>query len=817
MRKFARFAGQDCTIILISYDDDYYNTLCYLKKIHNATIYIVNLEEDRMSRKLDQISDYRFLLDARTFKLMTPVAPMYFISIKNYPLNMDINIVMNDLYYQITESIRNSAILIGDSICIGFPTLCHAKMAKWKYNGWHFHGAFLETELLADSPLTEILKCIKPVQTESYSGVKRLTFIKMNNSNKADESEIIKFCIDCSTKSSSQCILSRKPFLWIVSSFKSDAQACLSKVQIKYPDAIIADPPVDLASSYHENQYTVESCEQKVSIEATSPVDNEGANGWNIFFRRIEASRTRPYASTKWSLLYDLFEKLYDYGAKKVIFDGNLYCAHFDSVSLYQEVLQKIDSLKLLPLKFVNEQDLNKQISEKLDRYKFSIPWCLSAELDIHCLVVKVGDQIHIEFMEIWKSFAEYGRCIFIKFVIDEFWIGFPDELSCNESEREVRKILDNIKLSKNVSKAKHFKERQSLKRSSGQISTARPSSELLESINLYDLVGNAYKFAFRSSQLQCFELITKPRIIERISLQRTEKQECNAALYYIAVYANFRDLMSWVKLSPEQIVKILVHFSQVIPLAVTAEDDAVYLVYNSWYEANSARNSINNLKPAKVPYFTEFDKINNFKQCFSYTSKYYVINDKGKVDEKIIKNKNQEDKIDSNSSTVQSKSDVDVSDEELMKKLEYFYKITTNPDVKFTRGMISIIGMHLKQNDCLAYIACEDKICSVFADHDNAYKAYKIIDSLKFKLLHANDEDDFDIGVDMQYVEVFPPKVVTLLANELRNPKKSSSDIYNIYSRHSAAPLESFYYGFRSQLERQSSNLVSLRHQLDT
>uniref|UniRef100_T1KGH6 Uncharacterized protein n=1 Tax=Tetranychus urticae TaxID=32264 RepID=T1KGH6_TETUR len=786
MRKFVRFAGQDCAIILISYDTDYYNTLICLKKFHNATIHIVDLGH-RFLGKLGEISDYTFVLDDYTFKLMTPVAPMYFISIKNYPLKMHINIVLDDLYYQISESIRNSAILFGDSICIGFPTLWHAERANSKYNGWRFHGAFLKTELLADSPLTEILKCIKPVQTESYREVKQLTFIKMDNSNEVDNSKIIKFCVDCSTKSSSQCILSRKPFLWIAFAYESVAQDRLSKVQVMYPDAVISKPPVDLTSSYHENQYTVESCEQKVSIEATSPVDNKDANGWNIFFRRT-SSVTGPYASTKWSLLYDLFEKLYDYGAKKVIFDGNVYCAHFDSVSLYQEVLRKIDSIHFSGLKFVNEQGLNKQLSKKLNRYKFSIPWCLTAELDIHCLVVKIDAQIQIEFLEICKE-SLGDICIFIKLVLDEFWIGFRNKLPCNESEKRIRRILYYID---NVSTAK-CKKRQSLNCSSAQIATAKPSSELLESINLYDLIGNAYGFAFRLSELQCFEPILKPRIIERMSLLQTEKQECNAAFYYITVYANFRNWLSWAKLSSEQIVKILVHLSEGIPLAATATDDAVYLVYNSWYEAISARNSINELKPAKVSCFTEFHRVDDFKKRFLDISEYCVIN--GKVGHKIIENKNQEDKIVSNSSKVQSKSYVDVSDEEIVKKLEYCYKITTNSDFKFTLGMTSIIEMHLIQNDCLAFTEFEDKIWVGFADFDKAFKALEQIKDLKFKLLHENDEGDFDVEVEMEPVKQFPSKVAEF---------------------ETTAPLDSFFYGFRKHLEKQSSNLVRLKHQLD-
>uniref|UniRef100_T1KGL2 NYN domain-containing protein n=1 Tax=Tetranychus urticae TaxID=32264 RepID=T1KGL2_TETUR len=67
MRRFVKFSGQDCTIILLSGDADYYGTLSDLKKLHNVSIHLVRLEKS-FSPKLDQISDYTFMLNNDVLK-----------------------------------------------------------------------------------------------------------------------------------------------------------------------------------------------------------------------------------------------------------------------------------------------------------------------------------------------------------------------------------------------------------------------------------------------------------------------------------------------------------------------------------------------------------------------------------------------------------------------------------------------------------------------------------------------------------------------------------------------------------------------------
>uniref|UniRef100_T1KGK4 NYN domain-containing protein n=1 Tax=Tetranychus urticae TaxID=32264 RepID=T1KGK4_TETUR len=67
MRKFVAAVGQDCTIILISGDADYYGTLSDLKKLHNVSIHLIRLANS-FSPKLDQISDYTFMLNNGVLK-----------------------------------------------------------------------------------------------------------------------------------------------------------------------------------------------------------------------------------------------------------------------------------------------------------------------------------------------------------------------------------------------------------------------------------------------------------------------------------------------------------------------------------------------------------------------------------------------------------------------------------------------------------------------------------------------------------------------------------------------------------------------------
>ncbi|XP_015786581.1 meiosis regulator and mRNA stability factor 1-like [Tetranychus urticae] len=67
MRKFVAVAGQDCTIILLSGDADYYGTLSDLKKLHNVSIYLNGLD-DSYSLILDQISEYTFVLTSGVLK-----------------------------------------------------------------------------------------------------------------------------------------------------------------------------------------------------------------------------------------------------------------------------------------------------------------------------------------------------------------------------------------------------------------------------------------------------------------------------------------------------------------------------------------------------------------------------------------------------------------------------------------------------------------------------------------------------------------------------------------------------------------------------
>uniref|UniRef100_T1KGK3 Uncharacterized protein n=1 Tax=Tetranychus urticae TaxID=32264 RepID=T1KGK3_TETUR len=679
-------------------------------------------------------------------------------------------------------------------------------------------------------------------ETKRYNEVKQLTFIKMKNSNKINIRLVIKFIFACTKQSGSQCILSRKSSLWIVFAFKSDAQNFLSKLQEIYPDAVISKSPSDLPLAMHMNPYTVKSCKRifidettsdfeadkskivevkpkmamqvnsqyqssstkpsvdihlvsakskasKESVETSQEPQNivkrdvRGDNELNMFFLcgNYSVSHVIDCQPSKWSLLYNLFEKLYDLGAKKVIYDGNLYCAHFESASAYQDGFERIRSCYLQHLEFVYASETQKQeVTKKMDQYITGIPWCLNQELDLCCLRAKIESKYHADFIEMSKNILRNSECIFVKSLQGEIWIGFPDEIIRENSKKRVDAVLVCCAHNNNVSMAK-------------------PSNELLEYINFNDLVGDAYDLVFLSRLLEGSDSIDRPGIIDRISLQRMEEKECNEGAYHITVEGFF----SWKEgnpamfrslLSLSQIVKIFVNFSKVIPLAATASYERVRLSYYSFYEAEFARHCINKLKTAEVPYFDEFRGVPSAVENSLCTqiSEYYIINDKRKVLEKILQNKSLVDKLDSNSSTAQSTSDIDALYSEVAQEL-FLFVITTNSGFKFTSRMISIIKMHLVDWERSACSESEGEIWVSVDDLEKGNRAKAEIEKIKFKLLHENDEDDFDVGVVVKLVSNCPGVV----ENKLVNSSKTHMHT-NWYFDNDAVPLGHFNYNYR-------------------
>uniref|UniRef100_T1KGJ5 Uncharacterized protein n=1 Tax=Tetranychus urticae TaxID=32264 RepID=T1KGJ5_TETUR len=612
---------------------------------------------------------------------------------------------------------------------------------------------------------------------------------------------MVKFCIDCTAQAGSQCILSRNSskYLWIVFSCKSDAQDCLSKVQIMYPDAIISDPPVDLALSCLEDPYFVESCEEIDENEV--PEHNDAVNfdvsdgtDWKMFFR-YNSNFIAPmpyYEPTRWSLLYNLFEKLYDLGAKKVIFDGNLYCAHFESDSDYQEAFENLRSRHLEPLESVDAPETRQQkVTMKMNRYS-GIPWCLNEHLDLYCLVIKVKSQLHDHFMDIGKYILGNRECIFIKSTPGEIWIGFPDELICENSMKTVDGFIASLKQSSNASMAK-------------------PSNKLLESIKFHDLAGDAYDLAFLSSQLEGLKTTPRPQIIERIRMQRMQEQECNESyVSYFTAHGTYDNRWTDYGFPSEQLVKVLVKFSKVIPLAVTVSYEEVYLMYNSWHEAYVASIFIENLRNNEVPYlaaFTGAGVVEQHQIDLRKTSEYYIINDKRKVLDKIVQNKSLVDQSDSDSSTVQSTTDIDVLDEEMKMKLKYSFVITTESDFKFTSGMITIIKMNLVQMGCPVCVDFEDKVWVTVDDLEKGNKAKAKIEKIKFKMLHEY-EDDFEVGVVMESLQTILTKVGKMLVNKMMNPKRRAR---NVYLTSDVFPLGHFNYSYRKAIGMSTSRYCQL------
>uniref|UniRef100_T1KGK6 Uncharacterized protein n=1 Tax=Tetranychus urticae TaxID=32264 RepID=T1KGK6_TETUR len=289
-------------------------------------------------------------------------------------------------------------------------------------------------------------------------------------------------------------------------------------------------------------------------------------------------------------------------------------------------------------------------------------------------------------------------------------------------------------------------------------VSMAKPSNELLESINLPDLVGDAYDLAFLSSQLESSKPITRPRIIQQISLKQMPGQKCNEALFHITLKGGFFSGRPW----------------------------ATY----------AARHVINKLTLAEVPYFKELHKASEVKRqqvtCYDFLE-YYIINDQRKVLDKILQNKNPVEKLDSNSSTVQSTSDIDVLDKEMIKKLQYSFTISTGSGFKFTSEMISIIKMNLVQMECPVCIEFQDKVWVVVNSlkKGNKIKARFWLGSLKFKMLHEKDEDDFDVVIVMKLFPSVPTKISKMLANKLI--KTTEAPAANVPLLTQAVPLGHF------------------------
>uniref|UniRef100_T1KGL0 Uncharacterized protein n=1 Tax=Tetranychus urticae TaxID=32264 RepID=T1KGL0_TETUR len=620
-----------------------------------------------------------------------------------------------------------------------------------------------------------------------------------------------------------------------------------------YPDAVISEYPDDLESVFHENlmlhNYTVKSYKLKVTYEIFSDFETDNCNivkpkmamqvnvkdqssikpavdihmsadieseaskepvgmsqeqqnivnrdddKLNMFFRcdNYSVSHGLDCQPTKWSLLYNLFEKLYDLGAKKVIFDGNLYCAHFDSAFAYQEAFERIRSCYLEHLEFVHASETQKQeVSMKM--CLFYIPWCLNQELDLCCLMVKIESKHHADFIKTSKNILRNRECIFIKSVPGEIWIGFPDEIICENSKKTLLRVeAVTACCTRN-----------------NDVSMAKPSNELLKSIMSDDLVGDAYDLAFLSRLLKNSDSNDRhPPIIEQIRLQRMEEKECSEDTYHIEVRgyffnknsARFRSLSS-----RSQIAKIFVNLSKVIPLAITVMHDRAKLLYYSRYEAEFARHCINKLKTAEVPYFEVFHGVPGYVEegLVLYWPEYYIINDQRKVLEKIVQNKNQVEELDSNSSKIQSTSDIDVLDEKVALKLKYILVITANSEFKFTSEMISIIKIHLLYYPLIEFA---NKIWVGFEDLGSVNRAKARIDKLKFKLLHENDEDDFDVGAVAKLVSNFPTKVVKMLANKLVDSTKKHKHMHTYWKRnYDDVSLGHFNYNYRKAVGMSTS-----------
>uniref|UniRef100_T1KGH1 NYN domain-containing protein n=1 Tax=Tetranychus urticae TaxID=32264 RepID=T1KGH1_TETUR len=847
MRKFVKFSGQDCTIILLSGDADYCDTLSYLKKLHNVSIHLVRLANS-FSPKLDQIADYTFMLNNSVLKpIKSTGPPKYFISIQNYPLS---------------------------------------------------------AELIKDSPLTGILKSIKIEKSKrtktNKCEVKQLTFIRIPNvSDSVDNSKFIKFCVACTAPTGSQCILSKKPSLWIVFSFKSHAQDCLSKVQILYPDAVISEPPPGLTLPCLISPYIVQffdeqsilsnspkldvpsntavcteivltlPCSDNVhsvkpssinSLNNTSEIEHEivqntgevetlfkvsqekaldahsisqvsqifnikseNSNIKDTIINPVEPSKPGSFVkhklpvsssvsqaksnfkmffhcespvntnlSTNWSLIYNLFEKSYDLGAKKVIFDRNIFCLHFDSEKNYQQMLVKKDSLDLRGLRVAHVESLEQKMANKMNCYPSDNPWCLSQELDLHCLLIKLDDQHHSYFIHQIKTLLEEWKSIFIKSLSEEIWIGFPDEVICEDSCRHILRLL-----------------RYPYK----SVERAKPPTKLLESIVFDDLVGDAYDLAFLSNALHSSQkLDEKPQIFQVMTSLMETEQEPDKRWFYVQVKGLMYICSScYPQLNLSQVIKLLVKFAKVIPIAGIASMTQVDFVFSSWVEAVTACHFINNLRNDDFCCQQPRVKASLVKKPDEWFTnrEFYIINDQRKVLEKIIKTKNDFNEMDATSTMVtpvkDSKPWLGIYAPNSVIYPQCYLVISPKTGSKFTPSMISIIKMNLIEMGYKVIIEFEDKIWVEVEDLVKGNIAKVRIGNLEFKLLHENDKHDITIGVEVEerisYMDQVPLCVALMVSKRIsggKQIKNEKTSIVNGYYIHPYVPLGHFNYYHR-------------------
>uniref|UniRef100_T1KGL5 Uncharacterized protein n=1 Tax=Tetranychus urticae TaxID=32264 RepID=T1KGL5_TETUR len=247
-----------------------------------------------------------------------------------------------------------------------------------------------------------------------------------------------------------------------------------------YPDAMICEPPIDLTLKCHENPYTVESCELKVPNQTSS---DSGADNSNIAIikpeRTMQANNQEPSSSiapaSSICLSADIesnaFERSVRTSAESEV--KSYSRRTFDSLPDFADACAKMRSRGLEPLEPPSNR---REVEERMNRYKQEIPWCLTPELDIHCLVLNVPTRSQVHFIEIIKNGFENLACIFIKPIPGEIWIGFPDEIFCKAYKRVFIRVLSSLP--------------------SLSVVMARPSKELLESISFPDLFHEAYDLA---------------------------------------------------------------------------------------------------------------------------------------------------------------------------------------------------------------------------------------------------------------------------------------------------------------------------------
>uniref|UniRef100_T1KGG8 Uncharacterized protein n=1 Tax=Tetranychus urticae TaxID=32264 RepID=T1KGG8_TETUR len=261
-------------------------------------------------------------------------------------------------------------------------------------------------------------------------------------------------------------------------------------------------------------------------------------------------------------------------------------------------------------------------------------------------------------------------------------------------------------------------------------------------------------------------------------SLMETE-QEPDKRWFYVQVKGLMYICSScYPQLNLSQVIKLLVKFAKVIPIAGIASMTQVDFVFSSWVEAATACHFINNLRNDEVCCLQPRVKASLVKKPDEWFTnrEFYIINDQRKVLEKIIKTKNDFNEMDATSTMVTPVKDSKPWLGIYAPNSVIYPQCYLVVSPKFIPSVIAIIKMNLIEMGYTVYIEFEEKIRFDVEDLVKGNIAKFRIGNLQFKLLHENDEHDINIGVEVEerinYMDKVPLCVALMVCKRISSGK---------------------------------------------